>query len=419
MTPPIPNTSEAEQRRSLRRSRWLATGLLLVAVALFVWTRSIAAPDFWVALARSGAEAAIVGGLADWFAVTALFRHPLGLPIPHTAIIPRNKDRLGEGLGQFVERNFLDPELVAQRLRSLDISARFTAWLARPRSAEMLADRLVRFLPYILASLERSDVPRFLGRALEQQIGRVEFGPLLSRALAVLAERGEHHALMTRAIGMFRRFLLEQELRVYELVDERSRWWIPKSIDRRIANALMTGVVELLTELEQPDHAVRQKLDREVARLIGNLHNSAEYRQRIAELRDGFLREPVVKSYFDTVWKNLQSGLTDAAMDPGSTLHVSLTSGIRSIGAALQADPDMRARLNGGVEKVVLQLVVPWRHEIARFIADVVRNWDARTVTERLELAVGPDLQFIRINGTLVGALVGCLLYLTSTLLAR
>lgn len=407
---------ERQQRQELRRHRMFATGLLLVAVAAFLATWIPSAPGFWILLARAGAEAALVGGLADWFAVTALFRRPLGLPIPHTALIPRNKDRIGVGLGSFVERHFLAPDLVVERLRTIDLAAHGGSWLARPENAAMIADRLTVAVPVLVKSIDDDEVRAFVRRALQEQLRSADLAPILARILTILTESGQHQRLFDQALVIARRLLAENEDRIYEIVGEKSRWWVPKTIDRRLAAALIAGVSDLLADLADPDHDARRRFDRAVQDMIERLSTSPEAAAKVAAIKDQILSSATVEEYLGSVWGQVKRIVLDDAEAPEPRLRAALGRGLRALAGALEADPHMRDRVNRRIEKVVVGIVVPARREIGAFIADVVRRWDAGTVTDRLELEVGRDLQYIRVNGTLVGALVGCALFLIARL---
>lgn len=407
------------KRRAFARHRTFATGLLLVAAAIFAATWIAPDPGVWVLLVRAGSEAAMVGGLADWFAVTALFRRPLGLPIPHTALVPRNKDRIGAGLGAFVERNFLDPSLVGARLRLLDPGAMIARWLSRRENADAVAERIVAAVPVVMETIDDRTVRDFLRRALERQIDKVDLAPLLSRLLALLTEGDHHQAVFDQAIRIARRLLLENEDRIDEMVGERSRWWVPTTVDRRVAEALVAGAIDLLGDLAQPDHPARARFEQAVVDLTDRLARSPDAQAKVAAIKAELLRNPAVEDYLLSLWSGLRARIVGGAAAESSTIRGALAGGLQSLGGALLADDGMRGRLNRRIEKAVLGLVVPFRAEIGAFIADVVRRWDARTLTERLEVEVGRDLQFIRVNGTIVGALVGCALFGISRLLGH
>lgn len=395
----------------------MATLLLLLMAALFVGAKFIPSPGFWAHLLEAGAEAALVGGLADWFAVTALFRQPLGLPIPHTAIIPRNKARIGEGLGRFVEQHFLAPELVAERLRHIDFADHGAAWLAKPENTERLARRVAASIPYLMTLLQDRELQDFLRRTLNRQIEQVNLAPVAGGLLRVMTESEQHQVLFDQALRVARDFVQRNEERIYEVVAERSQWWVPSSIDRAIARRIVGGVLELLEELEQHDHEARQGFRKAIDNLIDNLEHSPLHQARVEEMKRNLLSSPTVQAYLGSLWEHLREIAENDVNSSSSRLRDGLVMALQSFAHHLPQDDSLRDRINRRVEKVVIEFVVPWRTEIGNFIAEVVKSWDTRTVTERVELAVGRDLQFIRINGTVVGALVGCSLFLLTNAL--
>ncbi len=403
---------EAEQRAALRRFRAGATAVLLVMAAVFAATHFLHADGFWLELVRAASEAALVGGLADWFAVTALFRHPLGLPIPHTAVIPRSQERIAEGLGRFVERNFLDPDLLAERLHSLDPAQRIAAGLSDPVRAHALAGAVLEAVPFALDSARDEQVRRFVQRALSRQLRDAELAPALARAIAVLRESDQHHRVFDQALIVARETLLEHQDRIYDAVGERSRWWVPRSVDRRMARSLVEGVGELLAELADPEHPVRHRFAAALDDLAERLRHDPALRAQVRDIQHELLSSPRVQGYLGSLWDALRETVAADVAAPRSALRQGAARGLAALGTALADDPAMRARVNGWAEAMVRRYIVPFRAEIGAFIRDVVRRWDARTMTDRLELAVGRDLQYIRINGTLVGALVGAALFL-------
>ncbi|HXQ52298.1 MAG TPA: DUF445 domain-containing protein [Stellaceae bacterium] len=409
---PVPGfDDEANLRRALRRNRALATGLLVAAAAVFLGTSALGAAGFWVGLVRAGAEAALVGGLADWFAVTALFRHPFGLPMPRTAIIPNHKDRIGAGLGLFVERNFLAPDILAAKLAALAPVRHASLWLAAPEHARAVATRLAAALPPLLRSLEDRELRTFILRTFHDQLRELELAPALGRIVALLTRSGQYDALFDRALDAAHDALARNADRLYAMVAERSRWWVPRAIDRRIAETIIGGIEDILAELRKPDSEARAQFRAGVETMAAQLVASPSWRQRVAEIKDRLLEQNEVQAWLGGVWDELRGIVLEDLEAPSSRTREALAQGLLSLGRTLAADAEMQRRLHGGLEHLVLA-VVPWRGQIAALIAEVVRSWDADTVTERLELALGSDLQYIRMSGTLVGASVGCVLFL-------
>ncbi len=385
--------------------------------ALFISTALAAEPGFWILLIRATAEAALVGGLADWFAVTALFRQPLGLPIPHTAILPRNKDRIGEGLALFIERNFLSPDILRAKLRSIDPARLVADWLSMPANADAIARRLVRMLPHAINAIDDRDFRVFIGDALGRHLAEVDLAPLLGRGIVVLTANGFHETLLDRLLDFCREFLEQREEQLYMAAEaQRRRWWIPKAINRQIARAIIGGVKELLSKLRESGAPARRNLLREIEQLAEQLRTSPVYRARVEEAKLRLLEDAEVKGWLDSVWGDIRRVLVADLAAPQSRIDQAFAAVICSIGHHLRGDTAMRKRVNRTIEAMALE-VVPWRTGLAQFLIEVVRQWDAASFTNRVELVVGSDLQYIRINGTLVGALVGCLLYLLSAAL--
>jgi uncharacterized membrane-anchored protein YjiN (DUF445 family) len=405
------------QRRGLRRKRLIATALLGAMAALFISTALAPQPGFWILLVRATTEAALVGGLADWFAVTALFRQPLGLPIPHTAILPRNKDRIGEGLATFIERNFLSPDILRAKLRSIDPARLVADWLSMPANADAVARRLVRMLPHLINAIDDRDFRVFIGEALGRHLADIELAPLLGRAIAVLMANGFHETLLDRLLDFCREFLEEREEQLYMAAEaQRRRWWIPKAINRQIARAIIGGVKELLSKLREPGTPARRNLLREIERCAEQLRTSPVYRARVEEAKLRLLEDAEVKAWLGSVWSDIKRLLLADFASPQSRMDHALGAVIRSLGHHLGANTAMRKRVNRTMEAMALE-IVPWRAGLAQFLIEIVRQWDTSSFTNRIELVVGSDLQYIRINGTLVGGLVGCLLYLVSVAL--
>jgi uncharacterized membrane-anchored protein YjiN (DUF445 family) len=410
-------TTQDFERRALRRNRLIATALLGAMAVLFIATTLPSQPGFWILLVRATAEAALVGGLADWFAVTALFRQPLGLPIPHTAILPKNKDRIGEGLAIFIERNFLTPEIVKAKLRTIDPTRLIADWLSAPANADAVARRLVRLLPQLIGAVDDRNFREFVGEWLGRHLAEIELAPLLGRAVALLTAKGFHEILLDRLLDFSGQFLEEREEQLYAAAGaQRRRWWIPKTVNRQIAKAITAGVKELLSKLREPGAPARRNLLEKLEQLAAELTTSPVYRTRVEQAKLRLLEDEVIKAWLGSIWSDAKQVLLTDLASPQSRAHQALAAAILSLGRHLLADGAMRKRVDRTIEAMALE-AVPWRAGLAQFITEVVRQWDTASFTSRLELVVGGDLQYIRITGTLVGGFVGCLLYLLSAVL--
>jgi uncharacterized membrane-anchored protein YjiN (DUF445 family) len=412
-----PDRREMAQRAALRRNRTLATALLSCAAAIFLATMRLHAPGFWVLLVRAGAEAAVVGALADWFAVTAVFRRPLGLPIPHTAIVPRNKDRIGAALGAFVAHNFLTHSLVAAKLRGIDPAGRLATWLARPVNAEVTARGAMLALPALISALEDKEIREFALRALGEQLRSADLAAVLGKALAAMTAGEPFDTLVDRLLDALQGGLERHAPAIYEGVEEHTAWWIPKIVDRRIAKGIVDGIDELIAEIRQRENPKRIALRRHVEQLADDLIHSPTHRLKVESLKSQLLAQPEIRIWLAALWDGFRKIiLADLALTDSRTREA-IAPALLSFGRTLAGDDAMRRRLNAAIEEAALAVIVPWRSEIGEFISDAVKGWETRTVVARLELALGADLHYIRITGTLVGACVGCALFLVAALL--
>lgn len=417
--PPIETFPARQRADELRRMRALATGLLVLMLATYVATALLEPRWPWLSYLRAFAEAGMVGACADWFAVVALFRHPLGLPIPHTAIIARNKVRIGDSLGSFICNNFLAPEVVSHRLQTLDAAGRVSRWLSAPANAAFVARRAAGLLPPMLEALAEDHVRAFVLGVVRRGIESVEAAPLAARILSVLVAHGHHQALFDRGVEAAEDFLLRNEPDIRANISTRNWKWMPQWLDRKVADKVMAGLLDTLHEMRDPDHPWRGDFQAAVEEIVTRLAADPDFHRRGEEVKAEVLANPVVQDYLDSVWRELKRRLTeDIAADEG-VLRRGLEHALLALGRRLDQDPRMRDILNRWVRRAVERYVVPNRGEIAAFIAGVVARWDANTLVSKLELQVGKDLQYIRINGTIVGGLVGLAIHAASHVFTR
>jgi uncharacterized membrane-anchored protein YjiN (DUF445 family) len=409
-----------------RRMRLTAT-LLLVAMAALFTAASLLEQSHpawpWV---LAFAEAAMVGGLADWFAVTALFRRPLGLPIPHTAIIPNNKDRIADTMAGFLRRNFLTPHVVARRMREVNVARAVGEFLARPDGVGSNAAQVGRIragamqlVVDLLESLDQEKLGAQVKAGLVRQVEKVEVSPLMGRMLTAAMADNRHRPLVDGMVRWTGLTLEANEDMVRQLIHNRAnavlRW---TGLDERLANSVLDGLYRLLAEvMVNPDHPLRAKLEEGLAGLAADLQNDPAMRAKVERAKAELLANPALGDWWMGMWERMRLGLIDTARNPDGALDGQLGQALRELGEALQADPALQHQINRLVRRTVVGVVQRHGDQIVRLVSETVKRWDAETVTLRIERAVGRDLQFIRINGTLVGGLVGVTIHALSTLL--
>jgi uncharacterized membrane-anchored protein YjiN (DUF445 family) len=406
-----------------RSIRVVATCLLLAMAAIYVaarWAEAQAGPGHWIGFVRAFAEAGMVGGIADWFAVTALFRHPLGLPIPHTAIIPRNKDRIGDTLALFLRDNFLTPAVVARRMARLDIAGAAGRFLASPPDMDgRLRKGASRLLADVMDALGDERLGGMVKGAIAQRLRAVEFAPLIGQALEAAMREGRHEPVMQAIIDWASRTLDANEALIRQMVHERAgsilRW---TGLDETLSNAILSGLQKMLAEAAaDPDHSLRQKALEGLETLAHRLQHDPEMQARIGHLRDEIIGNPAMQAWMESLWRQAREAVLKAARDPRTALAGRFGEMLRQLGEMLEADADARRLLNRFARRLAVGTAAAYGDGIVRLVSETVRGWDARTVTSRLEQAVGRDLQYIRINGTLVGGLVGVAIHAAGRML--
>ena len=403
---------EEQQAAELRRMKLIALSFLVGAAVVFLVASANEDGRTWVGYVRAAAEAAMVGALADWFAVTALFRHPLGIPIPHTAIIPRRKDQIGRSLGEFVQGNFLTTDLLLDRLRGVHVGERLGVWLRQPEHAVRATDAISDAVRGAIEVLDDRDVQDALGSSVERQLRSMQVAPLLGKAVDVAVDGGYHRNLLDSVLTGLASFLDENRETFRARLQEESPWWVPEAIDDRVFAKLFTGVHRFLADLgAQPDHEVRQAIDRRIVALAARLREDPALIARAEEVKAELLAHRDVQEWLASLWLEVKRSLLEASEDPNSELRRRLSGALARAGDRLAADHELQAKVDGWVERAAVYVVEKYRGEAAELIATTVERWDADDTARRIELQVGRDLQFIRINGTVVGGLAGLLIH--------
>jgi uncharacterized membrane-anchored protein YjiN (DUF445 family) len=398
--------------------------LMLVGVALvFVVTRWFESQYPWLGFVRAFAEAAMVGGIADWFAVTALFRHPLGIPIPHTAIVASRKDRIGTALGNFVQRNFLTREVVAGKIAAMQLGDRAAQWLAQPENSRRLARHAAHGLSGAVGVLRDDDVQEMVDRGIVSRLRTMQAAPLMARLFGLLTTGGRHQALLDDALRLAARFLYENEAMIRERVKAESPWWVPGAVDSRVGDKIVSGVEKTLVAVAaDPDHPLRQRYDEAVDRFIVSLRENPDTIARFEQIKLDVLAHPGVADFSRDVWGDVKARIATYAerlADETEQEPDQLERWLAGLGQKVLEDPVLSAKVNGWVVEIVSYAVEQAREEVAKLISATVAAWDADATSRKIELQIGRDLQFIRINGTIVGGLVGLTLYAVGLLVNR
>ncbi len=401
----------ADEERPDRRMHLMATMLLLAMAALFVAARWLADVHPAAGFVQAFAEAAMVGGLADWFAVTALFRHPLRLPIPHTAIIPRNKDRIGDALAVFLRGNFLVPHVVARRMGRLDVAGAVGRFLAQPGDgvAGRMRQGASRLAADLLEAMDQERLGGIAKSALVQRLSSLNLAPPIGQAIESAMREGRHEPVIDAGIRWASKMLDAHADMIRDMVHQKSgkllRW---TGLDEKLANAILDGLMKLLSEMETDSaHPVRIRALDGLANLAHRLQHDAEMQAKVARVRDEIVANPAMQRWIDGLWENGRAALLRAARDPGAALAGRLGEVMRQAGASMEGDARLKAVINRFARRAVVGMTASYGDGIVKLVSETVRGWDARTITDRLERTVGRDLQYIRINGTLVGGLVG------------
>ncbi|WP_437113905.1 DUF445 domain-containing protein [Streptomyces violaceusniger] len=408
---------DVERRRGVRRMKALATGMLLGVALVYVlatWARS-SGIDGWPGYVAAAAEAGMVGALADWFAVTALFRRPMGLPIPHTAIIPTKKDQLGASLGEFVGENFLSGDVVRMRLRSVGIGGRLGTWLVQPEHAERVTAELATALRGALTVLRDSDVQAVVGEAITRRADAQEVAPGLGKLLERVVAEGGHRRAVDLVCLRAHDWLVEHNDSVMQAVTGGAPGWTPRFVDRKVGDRVYKELLRFVTEMrDMPAHPARGALDRFLTDFAGDLQSDTDTRARVERVKSEVLGRGDVQDIIATAWASVRAMIVTAAEDERSELRQRARAAILSLGRRMVTDQRLRDKVDGWLEDAAVYVVTTYRDEITSLITETVAGWDAEHTSRKIEAHIGRDLQFIRINGTVVGALAGLVIYTVS-----
>ncbi|HEY2502059.1 MAG TPA: DUF445 domain-containing protein [Mycobacterium sp.] len=412
--------ADAERRVALRRMKMVALSFLIGATGVFLacrWAQAHTSVGAWVGYVGAAAEAGMVGALADWFAVTALFKHPLGIPIPHTAIIKRKKDQLGEGLGTFVRENFLSAPVVETKLRDAQVSGRLGKWLSEPSHAERVASETATILRVLVELLRDEDVQQVIDRMIVRRIAEPQWGPPVGRVLATLLAENRQEALIQLLADRAFQWSLNAGEIIQRVVERDSPTWSPRFIDHLVGDRIHRELMDFTDKVRRnPDHELRRSATRFLFEFADDLQHDPDTIARAEAIKEQLMARDEIANAAATAWKTLKRLVLEGVDDPSSALRTRIADTVVRVGESLRDDADLRDKVDNWIVRAAQHLVSQYGVEITAIITETIERWDAEEASRRIELHVGRDLQFIRINGTVVGSLAGLLIYAVAQL---
>ncbi len=403
---------------ALRRMKAVAAALLIAAAALYAVARSRQDGSTAWGYVRAFAEAAMVGALADWFAVTALFRHPLGIPIPHTAIIPNRKDDIGRSLGEFVETNFMSNEILDERLGNIGVGRRLGEWLSEPDNSHRASRAISDVVRGAIEVIDDDQVQDAIERIIENKIRSTEVSPLLGKTIDLLIEDDHHQRILDAAFKGLQGFLGDNRVTFRKRLEEESPWWVPNSIDDKVFAKIYDVVTRILSDVAaDPDHEIRRSIEQRVRAFAGRLRAEPGLIAQGEQLKEELLEHRDFRAWMESLWREAKRGLIEASAQPDSELFERLATSLQSLGQRIRVDIELQNKLDHWVSQALHYAITNYRSEVSNLIESTVARWDGESTSRKLELQVGRDLQFIRINGTIVGGLAGLAIHTASELL--
>ncbi len=410
-----PRLDDATRQQQLDAMKRRATAMLVAAAGVYVAAKIWESVHPAIGFVRAAAEAAMIGGLADWFAVTALFKHPLGIPIPHTAILPTRKDRLGRTLGNFVQSHFLSREVVSKRLESLHIAERGAVWISEPENSRRIAKQVAAGLARAVEYLPDDEMRHHLHEAVVNRLRTMRVAPILGTTLSLMREGNKHQEILNEVVRLAGRTVSENRDLIRDRVKEESPWWVPGIIDEKLYRKILVAIEHLLEDIgSDPEHPLRTKFDQAIENFIVKLQSSADVIAKAEGIKEKLLDDPMVAEGTGLLWDSIRKAAVNQAAKVESGTPGPLEKGISAFGHSLSGNAEVLAQIDEFVVDLAISAVEQYRGEVADLIAQTVAGWDPNVTSRRIELAIGRDLQFIRINGALVGALVGVLMHAIS-----
>jgi uncharacterized membrane-anchored protein YjiN (DUF445 family) len=411
--------SEREKAKGLTRMKRVATGLLVLMTAIYIVTHYFRTEYLWIEFIEATAEAAMIGALADWFAVTALFRHPLGIRIPHTAIIPNRKNQIAEQFGEFVQQNFLSEDLISKKLASMDLSQRVAAWLSQSKNADAVADQITAGLAGVVRVMNDEDIQTLIGHKLESKIRETSFAPLIGDLLSFISSGRRQQEMFNAFASVGMNLLEDGDKDIRETVETQTPWWFPGSLDKAIYSKIIRSVSKSLYEMQVDIyHPMRVRMMKMSAEFMEELKHSEDIKEKEISIKEDLLQEPAVRDFTQSLWIDIKTALLEQSQNPDAELKSAIHDAILHFAESILEDEKLARKINGWADDSARYLIRNFGHEVADLISQTIADWDPEGASERIELQIGRDLQFIRINGTIVGGLAGLTIHTISYLFA-
>ena len=406
--------NDVQKKQQLRQYKTLATGLFILMMMTFIAMTILQkqSQSHWIGYIRAFSEAAMVGALADWFAVTALFNYPLGLKIPHTNLIENSKEKIGDNLGNFVVDNFLSPENIRPYIQKLKVSVYVGDWLSKERNQDVLINELSSILKDIVNKLDDDAVVKFISSKAEEMTDSIKLNSVIGNGIEYLLSKNDHQKIITNLSSQIKGYILENQQMISERVGKESFFLIPKSIDNKIAEKITKGLSDYFLEVEQnANHPLRSEITNKILDFSKELKDDSKWKTEFESIKSDFLQSDKIKQYSSDIWQSLKSSLIKELSEEVSTLKSYVKKNIDEFVANLQNDEQFQNRIDGWVRLTAYKYILKNTQNFGELISTTVGNWEGKELSRKLELEVGKDLQFIRINGTIVGGLVGLLIY--------
>lgn len=409
--------NDQQKKAQLRKYKIIATSLFVFMAAIFVFTTVLQKnnPAHWIGYIRAFSEAAMVGALADWFAVTALFNYPLGLKIPHTNLIENSKERIGDNLGNFVVSNFLSPQNIRPYIQKLKVSGFAGEWLSKERNQEKLVQAVSHLVFGIVTKLDDSAVVNFISIKAREMTEELKINQMVGSGLEYILAKNDHQKMITSLSGQIKEYVINNREIVQERVKKESYFLIPKFVDTTIAAKITEGLAGFFEEVEaDPHHTLRSEITQKLLAFAKEIRQEERWQDEFQRIKNDFLHEEKLQQYSRDIWNSVKKSLLKELEEENSALKNYLKKNLAELAENLHTDENLQHKIDGWVRVTAYKYVLKNTHQASELISSTVGNWEGRELSEKLELEVGKDLQFIRINGTVVGGLVGLVIYTVS-----